>query len=103
MTTLDIDKHVVVVRESGTGKLKHPTLRDLVSALDHTPLKGTPGPDPRIEGIQREVSSLAERISSLGNAGPQSDPRIDDLIGRVVFIEEALKSLVIRALNEAET
>lgn len=99
----DPDKHVAVIREAGTGKHKHVPLRDLVDKLNGIGLKAPTAPDARIEQLCSEVSRLGERVSALGNGGPSADPRIDELIPRVVFIEEALKSLVIRALNEAES
>lgn len=102
MTKLDIDRHVVVLRETGTGRPKHTPLRDLVEELESAPLRQLPGPDPRIESLNTEVSILKERVSALGNGSPSTDPRIDDLIERVVFIEKAIKSLVVRALSEAE-
>lgn len=102
MTSLDIDQHTVAVREARTGKMKHPPLRDLVDALNALPLKGTPGPDPRIDGLTNEVSVLRERISALGNGSPSEDPRVDDLLARVAWIEEAMKSLIVRAISEAE-
>ena len=100
--TFDPDKHLAVIREAGTGKHKHVPLRDLVDKLNGIGLKALPEADPRVEQLCSEVSHLQERVSALGNGGPSHDPRIDELIPRVAFIEHALKSLVIRALNEAE-
>jgi hypothetical protein len=120
MSPIDPDKHVVVLREAGTGKHIHRPMADFVTAVGEAAqapslaplverlraLETRPSqsqvvaPDPRVELIGAQVAALKSVVETM--SGPAVDPRIDDLSSRLAVVEMALISLANRALAESE-